>query len=59
VYFQVWERTVQALELEGVQIGGVDEKSMSNEFSATREEHTEKTPPKPAVSFEDLFSKES
>ena len=59
MYFQVWERTVQALELEGVQIGGVDGKSMSDEFSATREEHAEKTPPKPAVSFEDLFSKES
>ena len=56
MFFQVWERTVQALELEGVQIGGADGKSKSD---GSIEEQTEKIPPKPSVSFEDLFSKES
>ena len=56
VFSQVWERTVQAFELEGVQIGGADGKSKSDE---SIEEQTEKIPPKPSVSFEDLFSKES
>ena len=55
-FFQVWERTVQAFELEGVQIGGADGKSKSD---GSIEEQTEKIPPKPSVSFEDLFSKES
>ena len=57
--FQVWERTVQAFELEGVQIGVVGGKSKSDEFMVTQEEQTAKIPPKPSVSFEDLFSKES
>ena len=55
----MWERTVQAFELEGVQIGGSDGKSTSDESIVTREEQAEKIPPKPSVSFEDLFSKES
>ena len=59
LYFKVWERTVQAFELEGVQIGGSDGKSKSDESIVTREEQAEKIPPKPSVSFEDLFSKES
>ena len=58
--FQVWERTVQAFELEGVQIGGVDGKSkMDKSIVTQREQQTEKIPPKPSVSFEDLFSKET
>ena len=58
-YFQVWERTVQALELEGVQIGVVKGKSKSDESLVKQENETEKAPPKPSVSFQDLFSKES
>ena len=59
INFQVWERTIQALELEGVQIGVVEGKSKSDESLAKQEKETEKVPPKPSVSFQDLFSKES
>ena len=50
---QVWERTIQALELEGVRLGKQEEDSSSENESVTQEKS-----PKPTVSFQDLFSKE-
>jgi len=51
---QVWERTIQALELEGVRLGKQEEDSSSEKDLVTPEKS-----PKPTVSFQDLFSKES
>ena len=51
---QVWERTIQALELEGMRPGKQEEDSSSEKDLVTQEKS-----PKPTVSFQDLFSKES
>merc|ERR1712173_55927 len=48
---QVWERTIQALELEGVRLGKQEEDSSSEKDLVTPEKS-----PKPTVSFQDLFS---
>ena len=50
----MWERTIQALELEGVRLGKQEEDSSSEKDLVTPEKS-----PKPTVSFQDLFSKES
>ena len=56
----MWERTVQALELEGVQVGGrVEGKPNAEDAIMTKEKQKENIPAKPSVSFQDLFSKES